>query len=243
MSNESALERAAAASGWLFDFDNTLAHLEPYVDWAASRRELEAFLRGHHAPADLFERFPSGNLLLFDALRNRLPPGRIREVLAGASAIIEKYELAGAEQAPPFEGAAKLLRGLHSRQRMVAIVTSNSSRTVMRWLDRHRLGDLVDAIVGRDSGLPLKPAPQMLERALAVCHLEAAQAVMIGDSEADRDAAAAAGVAYLAIAHAPRKRGSTAAAAPVFPSLTALGGRLGLFPSAAGDARLDRTQN
>ena len=29
---------------WMFDFDNTLAPLEPAVDWAGSRRELQAWL-------------------------------------------------------------------------------------------------------------------------------------------------------------------------------------------------------
>ena len=98
---------AGAAVGeialWLFDFDNTLALLEAEVDWAASRRRLEAFLRKNDAPGDLFDQFPSGNLLLYDALRSRLlgngvahdPAAAAAAILKHASAIIEQHELQG----------------------------------------------------------------------------------------------------------------------------------------------------
>ena len=154
---------------WLFDFDNTIARLEPAVDWAASRRELEAALRAAKVPEDLFSKFPRGNLLLYEELRGRLldsvPATKIadddagrsaaRAILERASAIIEKHELIGAERAVPMQGAEELLRALNSLGCSSAIVTSNSSRTVGRWLERHCLGEIVRAIVGRDSLLAL----------------------------------------------------------------------------------------
>src|SRR5580704_9652809 len=57
---------------WIFDFDNTIARLEPEVDWAGGRRELEPTLRGLGVPEDLFEKFPRGNLPLYSATRTRL---------------------------------------------------------------------------------------------------------------------------------------------------------------------------
>jgi phosphoglycolate phosphatase-like HAD superfamily hydrolase len=59
----------------------------------------------------------------------------------------------------------------------------------MRWLERHRMTALVRAIVGRDSMLPLKPAPDMVGRALELCATPAPEAVFVGDSEADLRAA------------------------------------------------------
>src|SRR5215472_12305227 len=96
-----------AGSLWLFDFDNTLARLEPVVDWAASRRELEPMLRHAGAPEALFRQFPKGNLVLYEAYRAHLAAmvrkdgGEHAAILAGASAIIEKYELRGVDNAPP----------------------------------------------------------------------------------------------------------------------------------------------
>jgi hypothetical protein len=65
---------------WLFDFDRTLALLEPVVDWAGSRRALEIELRTTALPAALLDELitaiPRGNLTLYEALRGRLldPP-------------------------------------------------------------------------------------------------------------------------------------------------------------------------
>ncbi|MGH7985811.1 MAG: hypothetical protein ACREQX_05930, partial [Candidatus Binataceae bacterium] len=60
---------------WLFDFDNTLAALEPVVEWARSRGELEAYLREAGVGDAIFAEFPRGNLLLYEALRARLLAG------------------------------------------------------------------------------------------------------------------------------------------------------------------------
>ena len=54
---------------WMFDFDNTIARLEPVVDWPGARKILEPYLRSVGAPNELFEKFPRRNLPLFD-LRN-----------------------------------------------------------------------------------------------------------------------------------------------------------------------------
>ena len=54
---------------WMFDFDNTIARLEPEVDWAGGRHILEPYLRSVGAPDELFARIPRGNLPLYDAYR------------------------------------------------------------------------------------------------------------------------------------------------------------------------------
>lgn len=227
---------AGAALGdialWLFDFDNTLALLETEVDWAASRRRLEAFLRRHGVPGDLFDRFPSGNLLLYDALRSRLfgshaghDPAVAAAILNQASAIIEQHELAGADRAAPTPGALDLLRSLEARGVPIAIVTSNCSRTVARWTRRNRVGGAIRAIVGRDTLLPLKPAPDMVERALELCGVNACSAALVGDSIADFDSASAAGVRFYGVAIRPESRDAlvSAGASEIFASPAALG--------------------
>ena len=212
---------------WLFDFDNTLALLETEVDWAASRRRLEAFLRKHDAPEDLFEQFPSGNLLLYDALRSRLLANdpAAAAILNQASAIIEKHELKGADRAAPTQGALDLLRSLEARGVPIAIVTSNCSRTVARWMRRNRVAGAIRAIVGRDTLLPLKPAPDMVERALELCGVEACSAALVGDSIADFNSAGAAGVRFYGVAIRPASRDAlvSAGASEIFASPAALG--------------------
>jgi HAD superfamily hydrolase (TIGR01549 family) len=186
---------------WLFDFDNTLAALEIQVAWAASRQELERFLRTEGVDETLFVEFPSRNLPLYGALLSRLND-RLENaaLIRRASAIIESHELQGVEKAPPLPGAIELLLLLNRYQKRIAIVTSNSSIPVGRWLARHRLTHEVAAIVGRDSFLPLKPSPLMVTRALERSGCSAAEAVMVGDSEADLTAAHCAQVGFLGVA-------------------------------------------
>ncbi len=212
----------ATARVWLFDFDNTLVALEPEVDWAASRLDLERYLRQAGVDDAIFAEVPKGNLPLYEKLRGRLmehagsgaegvfraPRDTVNpaKLLAGASALIEAYEIRGAARAHPLPGASCLLRAVKVNSRSLGIVTSNSSRTVQNWLERHGSIAMVDFIVGRDTLLPLKPAPDMVVRALTLCATIAAEAVFVGDSEADAGAARAAGVAFYGIATTAERR-------------------------------------
>src|ERR1700693_2727968 len=110
---------------WIFDFDNTIARLEPEVDWAGGRRELEPMLRGLGVPEDLFEKFPRGNLPLYSATRSRLREladdrssgfsrSRVRSILRRASMMIEKYEMAGADPPAPRDRCIASLRSLNA---------------------------------------------------------------------------------------------------------------------------------
>jgi phosphoglycolate phosphatase-like HAD superfamily hydrolase len=229
---------------WMFDFDNTLAPLEPAVDWAGSRRELQAWLRAQGVADALFEEFPRGNLVLYEALRARLCAGGdaaravlapdklaaelaaalggqlardgdcsgsleqgggrtsavpLRPLLDGASAIIERHELAGVGAVAPTPGALELLRALRAAGSTIAIVTSNSSRTVAAWMRARDAQNLADLIVGRDIGLALKPSSAMLECALATFDTSPGDAAFVGDSEADLNAAKSAAVRFYGV--------------------------------------------
>jgi HAD superfamily hydrolase (TIGR01549 family) len=223
---------------WLLDFDNTIARLEPEVDWAGGRLVLEPFLRSIGAPDELFVRIPRGNLPLYDAYRTLvLANGEaaevVRENLRHASEIIEKIELAGVDRAKPLEGAIEILAAMKQGGAAVAIVTSNSSKTVTRWFERNR-GASVDAIVGRDTILGLKPAPDMVLRALELFAADRSEAAFVGDSEADLLAAQSCGVRFYGIAATDKAldRLLAAGAREVFESPAALAIHLKLHKSA-----------
>lgn len=227
---------------WIFDFDNTLARLEPEVDWAGGRRELEPMLRGLGVPEDLFEEFPRGNLPLYSGMQARMrelirdrnsgfSAARMRVILRAASKMIEKYELAGVDRALALEGSIALLRELKSQGAKLAIVTSNSSRTIRRWFALHRVSRLIDTIVGRDTLLALKPSPEMISHALAHCGTRAKNAVFIGDADSDYTASAQLGLDFFGIAinQHLRDRLATAGARRIFSSPAALGIHLKLL--------------
>ncbi len=203
------------------------------MDWAASRRELEPWLRACGIDDELFIRIPSGNLPLYDALyarfsaearADRAPDhdaaliefarfqGEGRAILEGASALIERYEMRGVPGARELPGALDLLRRLRELGAASVIVTSNSSRTVAAWFEAHGAGAITAPIVGRDSGLALKPSPAMVVHALARSATAPRDAIFIGDSEADFRAASAIGVRFAGIAARPELRAKLIAA-------------------------------
>jgi HAD superfamily hydrolase (TIGR01549 family) len=227
---------------WIFDFDNTIARLEPEVDWAGGRRELEPMLRELGAPTDLFEKFPRGNLPLYDGMRSRLlelradrssgfDAARVRSLLRRASEMIEKYEMAGVDRAAPLDGAIDLIEQLKERGAKLAVVTSNSSRTIRRWFSKHRRGRLLDAIVGRDSLLALKPSPEMVLRALDRCEARPNNSAFVGDADSDYRAALAAGVEFFGVAFSENLRDKLIAAGAqrIFSSPATLGIHLNLL--------------
>jgi HAD superfamily hydrolase (TIGR01509 family) len=218
---------------WMFDFDNTIARLEPEVDWAGGRLVLEPYLRSKGAPDELFARIPRGNLPLYDAYRTLTlhdsDRPKVIETLLHASDIIEKLELAGVDRARPLEGAIEILATLKASGAAIAIVTSNSSKTVQRWFDKTG-GAPIDAIVGRDTLLGLKPATDMLVRALELFSLERSEAAFVGDSDADLRAAQSCGVRFYGIAptDSARDRLLAAGAPEIFGSPAALAIHLNL---------------
>ncbi len=217
MSHDSLRELSSVRT-WLFDFDNTIAALEPTVDWASSRVKLEALLRREGVGDAIFSAIPKGNLPLYDALLSRVlraetigtRSGLARtdpmELLRQASTLIETHELVGAAVAEPLPGAIELIKGLVALDVRVVIVTSNASRTVMRWLERFDLDQCIETIIGRDSMLPLKPAPDMALRALAQAEQKAEEACFVGDSDADALAAERSAIPFLGVAASDSKR-------------------------------------
>jgi phosphoglycolate phosphatase len=233
------LNELLTARAWLFDFDNTLAVLEPEVDWAASRVELERYLRGAGVDDAIFGEIPKGNLPLYERLRGRLMDSGLASnaaafnlsphtLLKRASAIIEAYELQGAQRALELPGASSLLRAVKARRLPIVIVTSNSSCTVRHWLESNDLLATVDFIIGRDSMLPLKPAPDMIFRALSLTATSGSDAIFVGDSDADAGAAFAAAVTLYGIARTVERREHLAGAGAreIFETPAAIAARL-----------------
>lgn len=186
----------------LFDFDYTLADSSdaivecfgaglaavglPTVAPERIRRTiglpLPEALRTLHGVADaaLATRFREG----FHALAERIMHERTRVFVPVA-------EVTGALR------AAGLATGICSTKRRGQIE---------RILARHDLLDRFDAIVGGEDVVRHKPAPDSLLLALERLGVAADRAVYVGDHRVDADAAARAGVAFVAVLSGPSPR-------------------------------------
>lgn len=104
-------------------------------------------------------------------------------------------------------GASEAVRTLSAKGVRLGVVTNKPHDAAVAILAHFGLDAPMGVIIGGDSGLPRKPAPDMLQAALKVLGVEAGNSVMVGDGAADIDSAKVAGVRAIAVrggyAHSP----------------------------------------
>jgi HAD superfamily hydrolase (TIGR01509 family) len=159
----------------LFDMDGTITC--PHIDWHALRQRVGA---------------PQGVPIMeyADSLSN---PQKER-----AHALVEAAEMEAAEQAVLNPGARELLVELRAYPLRLALVTNNNRKAMRTIVDKFRLD--FDLLLSREDA-PLKPAPDLVLRALERFKLAPTQACFVGDGTYDRLASQAAGVPYIHLAH------------------------------------------
>jgi phosphoglycolate phosphatase len=102
----------------------------------------------------------------------------------------------------PYDGLADTLRHLFQDGRRMAVVSNKPEDFSRRVLDGLGLSHCFVTIVGGDSLSTRKPDPEPLLHALKMCHAKARpfEAIVIGDSPIDYEAAEAAGIPICAVA-------------------------------------------
>ncbi|MER7953746.1 HAD family hydrolase [Streptomyces sp. NPDC096030] len=181
-------------SAALFDLDGTLVdttYLHTLAWWQAMRQH------GHDVPmARIHRAIGMGADRILDAL---LGSGRSRsddESIAGAHGTLYAvwYDVLR-----PFEGAADLLRATAARGWTVVLASSASEdevAAIRRALDADEV--IAAATAGSDVDTT-KPAPDLVEQALEEVGAEAEDAVFVGDTVWDVEAAGRAGVPCVAV--------------------------------------------
>ena len=179
----------------IFDWDGTLADSTGIIAHA-----LQCACRdvGCAVPDEEAARYVIG-LGLADALRHVAPE------LAPAdyprlSARYREHYLAREADIPLFPGTRALLGEFRERGFRLGIATGKSRVGLDRALAFHSLQDAFEATRCADEGMP-KPHPDMVLHLLGHLRVDAARALMIGDTTHDLQMAANAGIAGLAVTH------------------------------------------
>ena len=113
----------------------------------------------------------------------------------------ERKKLFGEKYFPnlkPTRGARELVERLQREGLRVVIATSSSGDELDKLLDKAGVLDLIDRATSSDDG-DSKPDPDIIEAALAKGKLKASEAVMVGDTPYDVEAAARAKVKAIAL--------------------------------------------
>ncbi|WP_432104668.1 HAD family hydrolase [Streptomyces sp. bgisy091] len=187
----------------LFDFDGPLCRLFPGGTGAdVAGRMARRLAESGGDPSVVVEPVTNGDPLgVLVAAWERYPFDRAL-LTALDDLLTAEEEALASEAAVPTEGACELAKALHGAGVELAVTTNNSRRAVVAYLSRR---NLLSCFAGRIYGRTadparLKPHPDCLHRALEQTGVAAGEALMIGDSAADRIAATAAGVPFLGYA-------------------------------------------
>jgi phosphoglycolate phosphatase len=101
--------------------------------------------------------------------------------------------------AQPYPGVVEGMRQLHAAGLRSAIVTNKQHRFAVELMQRLQLEPYLDLIVGGDTCERRKPDPQPLLYACSELGIDPLQAVSVGDSTNDVQAARAAGIAVVCV--------------------------------------------
>ena len=173
----------------LFDMDGVL--LDSFEAWASL---LDAAARHFGNPPVTREAFRAvyGQSTQVDV--DRFFPGQTVE---SVEAYYEAHfaEHAGAVEVDP--GAADILAALDRQGVPTAVITNTPSALARQMLERASL--VPNAVVGGSDVPQPKPAPDMVFRACELLAVEPWDALVVGDSDYDKQAAAAAGAPFAGI--------------------------------------------
>ncbi len=167
----------------LLDWDGNLAKtLDIWLD--ALRIPLEK--RGHF----LSDEEIGAN---FDAFKERFEA----HGYDGAAAIVDEATAIATRNIPSVElypDVLEVLESLHKSHKQLALITTSLHEQIDPLLKKHGLLHLFDAVICGDDTKHLKPHAEPIKRALTKLNGNAEQAIMIGDSEKDINAATNAGI-------------------------------------------------
>ncbi|MBE0701283.1 MAG: HAD family hydrolase, partial [Acholeplasmataceae bacterium] len=94
------------------------------------------------------------------------------------------YDSNSTKKTAPYPGVLELLKHLKKKGYLLAVV-SNKFEHLVQELNDELFEHIFDAAIGEVSGIPIKPAPDMVYRALHVMKLNTDEVVFVGDSEVD----------------------------------------------------------
>jgi len=113
--------------------------------------------------------------------------------------IMEKYELEAASNPSPKDDALKVLENLRSMNIMVAVATNSCRKASLLTLQKCGMLDYINVVITRDDVERIKPANDLLKRALDLLGVSPEEAVYVGDTIYDIEAAKSMGMKSVSV--------------------------------------------
>jgi HAD superfamily hydrolase (TIGR01549 family) len=190
----------------LFDFDGPICRLFAGLSAEGVAKDLVSWLerQGLRELLTQSEQVHPDPHVVLNAVNKRHPRSDLVDEL---EELLTQHELKAVDSAYPTPWTDPLIHTWNAVGVHLAVTTNNSPRAVTEYLDgRGLLQRFTPHVYGRTSDLDLlKPNPHCLNRALRAMGAAPADALMIGDTPSDFEAARRAGVPFLGYARNPDK--------------------------------------
>lgn len=186
----------------LLDFDGPVCAVFSTITNAEVTNALRACPTEHgHTPTDALHHATDPFNVLAYAL------GNSADLAATVEAEFTRWECRAIRYAHPTAGAREVLAWLAHSGRTVTIVSNNAVSAITTYCTHTGLNAFIDSVIARrpHEVTKLKPHPHFLCESLHALGTTPQQAVMIGDSTSDIEAATAANVPAIAYANKPGK--------------------------------------
>ncbi|MEV8465284.1 HAD-IA family hydrolase [Fluviibacterium sp. DFM31] len=188
----------------VFDLDGTLADTSGDLIAAAN-----VVFRGRglgdllNPKADQSTAFRGGRAMLSLGFGRAGPGYGADDIKAGYPILLEAYGAAIDTHSCLYPGALEAVTRLRSAGYRTAICTNKPEGLARQLVDRLGVADLFDALVGADTYPVRKPDPLPFRESVRLAGGDPARAVLIGDTETDRETARAAGIPCILVTFGP----------------------------------------
>jgi beta-phosphoglucomutase-like phosphatase (HAD superfamily) len=180
--------------GIVFDVDGTLTNsIEAYYEVF---REVAARFGIQIRKEEILEPMATGSLI-WDRIMPEDFPDRDEKIKQFMNVIPQVYQEVF-QHVHPFVGLESVLKGLEERRVKIGALTS-SRAVAVRPLYQHSLSQYFIAIMTREDGFPLKPAPDGIVECLRRMSVHATHAIVIGDTPLDIRAGKGAGTLTIGV--------------------------------------------
>lgn len=180
----------------LFDLDQTLVRLS--IDWKRALETIKKKYSEYGISDDLLSRHKhsvfSMMIEIYDKMLKFFPKNRAEEIQRSVSETLEEYEINGVTEAELVPNCKKVLMNLKKKGLKVGVVSGTSDAAVNQALEKFDLRKYVDAVFTRDSPGRMKPSSDHVIACLRALNCAPQDAMLIGDTERDIQAARKAGV-------------------------------------------------
>lgn len=170
----------------VLDLDGTISTFN--LDYKTLRAEVRGYLIKMGVPTSVL----NVNENIFDMLKkaelfmtNKRKLGLIEEINKQSMNIAEKYELEAAMSTSLLPGALETLKDLRKMGLKIGLCTVNSRNSTEHILNQFKLDEFFDSITTREKVAHVKPNPEHCQATLKGLGVDAAEAVVVGDSVND----------------------------------------------------------